>query len=126
MNFQSVNWQIIYLKGNIHAEDVLDLVQEVFEDCTEWDTELAAAATVPNNYQVMLDIGARKLWNPIALTDLAMYDLARSGQFVGNAVTWGSLSSGYAELEKLQQPAICCALTVRHSMYPTFEMMPNM
>lgn len=100
MNFQSVNWQIIYLKGNIHAEDVLDLVQEVFEDCTEWDTELAAAATVPNNYQVMLDIGARKLWNPIALTDLAMYDLARSGQFVGNAVTWGSLSSGYAELEK--------------------------
>lgn len=100
LNLQDVKWQIIFLKGNVHVEDIFEVVQDTFDDYNEWDDELAMAVTVRDNYQAILDIGARRLWNPIALADLSMCDLARSGQFTSNASTWGSLDSGFAMLER--------------------------
>lgn len=93
-------WQGIYLSGNSRPDEVLDIVQDIFETYNEWDAKLAEAAMVKNNFQRLLDIAAKHLWNPIALTDLSWYDLARSGQFVNDASTWGSLHTGYAALER--------------------------
>ena len=100
LNPQDVNWQIIFLKGNVHAEDIFEILQDTFDDYNEWDDELSMAVTIRDNYQAILDIGARKLWNPIALADLSMCDLACSGQFTSSASTWGSLDSGFAMLER--------------------------
>ena len=100
LNLQNVEWQIIFVRGNQQPAETFEIVQEIFEKYSVWDHELAEAAMVPNNIQRLLDVGAQYLWNPIAVTDLAWHDLARAGQFVSSASTWGSLDSGYADLSR--------------------------
>ena len=110
LNLRSAAWQLIFIRGNLQPAEVFEDIQEIFEKYDVWDGRLAEAAMVPNNLQRLLDIGAQYLWNPIAITDLSWYDLARSGQFTSDPATWGSLGSGYANLgrssdEELEETA---------------------
>lgn len=109
------NFEIIYLKGKSKPEELLETIQDIFEEYNDWDEELAEAAFQKNNYQRLLDIGARHLWNPIALTDLSWYDLARSGQFINSADTWGSLTTGFAALERSSDQDLLITNKMLHS-----------
>ena len=100
LNLRDVDWSVIFLKKHAQIDEIFDFLQDIFDSYNEWDSALAASITKPNAYQAILNVATRKLWNPIGLTNMAMYTLAAAGHFTDESRRWSSFkNAGYAALE---------------------------
>lgn len=102
---QAHGWHAIVLEDQVDERKLFERIQKIFEEYESWDEELTEAILQKEPLQAVLDTGARHLWNPIALHDMAFNFIVKAGPPLPENITgtvWEViLEKGYPPMEAL-------------------------